>query len=290
MRRPVTHDHTGKRVFDDIYDADDPRRYWRALGPLDYRIPHHAQALFSQLVAARRGLHGGSGEVAVTDLCCSYGTTAALLKHRCTLDDLCARYRSEELDALTSDELAARDARFYAERRHPSAPRVVGIDTAASAVSYALAAGLLDAGASENLEEADASPALRRLLAGTDLVTVTGGVGYIGPRTFDRVLSHAGGDRSPWLAAFVLRWIDYEPLAEVLSHHGLVTERLAARTFPQRRFSDEDERDSVLATLAGMGIDPSGKEADGEHHTYFYLSRPKSHVADRPLQDLLPSE
>lgn len=276
------YDHSAKHDFDDVYDAGDPRAYVRALAPLDYRIPQHAHGVFCELAEARR-LAAGGDAVTVTDLCCSYGINAALLKHTCTLEDLYQRYCSEKFEALSSDELAACDAGFYAERRRPSAPRVVGLDLAANAVSYALRAGLLDAGYSENLEEAEPSAALQRDLAGTDLVTVTGGVGYIGPSTFDRVLTHVASDRIPWVAAFVLRWVDYEPVAETLARHGLVTERLSGRTFPQRRFADDSERDFVLSTLADLGIDPDGKEAGGEHHTYFYLSRTPREAAQVPV-------
>lgn len=275
---------SGKQGFDEIYDAADPRPYWSVLAPLDYEIPQHAAAVFSRLIEARRPRAGG-GQVTIADLCCSYGTNAALLAHTCTLEDVCHRYASEELATLSSDELAARDVTFYAERRLPAPARVVGLDTAANAVSYALRAGLLDAGSTENLEEAEPSPGLQRLLADTDLVTVTGGVGYIGAPTFDRVLSCIEGDRRPWVAAFTLRWVDYGPVAEALASHGLVTEELTRRTFPQRRFAGDHERDYVLAKLAAMGIDPEGKEAKGEHHTSFHLSRPPEDLADGSVDD-----
>jgi hypothetical protein len=284
-------EQTGKQDFGDIYDAPDPRAYWRRLAPLDYRIPQRAQEVYAQLLEARGGVpaqdtedaENAGGQLTVTDLCCSYGTTAALLTCTCTLDDLWERYCSTELDGMSDDERITRDAQFYAERRRPAPPRVIGVDTAANAVSYALRTGLLDGGRSENLEEAEPSPQLQRLLADTDIVTVTGGVGYIGPRTFDRVLSHIEADRAPWVAAFVLRWIDYGTIADALAHHGLVTEQLTTRTFPQRRFTDAGERDHVLSTLAEMGIDPQGRESHGEHHASFYLSRPPADVAANPV-------
>lgn len=270
----------GKQTFDDAYDAPDPRRYFRTLRRLDYRIPQHAEPIFSRLVEARR--HRAGRGVTVTDLCCSYGINAALLKHDLTLDDLYRRYSSHDLDALSSGELAERDAAFYARRRRPHAPRVVGLDVAGSAVAYARRAGILDDGWSENLEEADPSASLAAGVRDTDLVTVTGGVGYIGVRTFSAVLS-AVRTPDPWVAAFVLRWVDVDPIVQELARHGLETERLTARTFPQRRFADPAERDYVLATLADLGVDPAGKEAEGSHHTDFYLARPKDEVASTPL-------
>jgi hypothetical protein len=79
--------------------------------------------------------------------------------------------------------------------------------------------------------------------------------------------------RIPWVAVFALRWVSYEEISEVLSGYGLVTEKLDGYTFTQRRFADDAEREYVLAKLAKMGIDASGKEEEGWHHTDFYLSR-----------------
>ncbi|MGK5632815.1 hypothetical protein ACSNOD_30815, partial [Streptomyces sp. URMC 123] len=36
----------GRTPFDHVYDEPDPRAFFRALGPLDYRIPHHARSIF----------------------------------------------------------------------------------------------------------------------------------------------------------------------------------------------------------------------------------------------------
>jgi hypothetical protein len=171
----------GKVSFDDIYDQPDPRAYFRTLAALEYRIPELARGPFAHLA---RTLRGGSERCRVLDLCCSYGINAALLNHDVTLDELYARYRAAELDALPSDELVAADRHFYARRRRRDAVPVVGLDAAAKAVGYALGAGLLEAGSSENLEEADPSDDLRGRLAGVRLITVTGGIGYVTERTF----------------------------------------------------------------------------------------------------------
>jgi len=276
------HAKDGKASFDHIYNQPDPRPYFRTLEQFGYEIPAHGQAMFSVLVA--KLLEAESPErLSVLDLCCSYGVNAALLNHDLTLDDLYERYRSPELAGLSSDELADDDAEFYVQRRR-SRLRVVGIDTAYQAVGYASRAGLLTEGSHENLEMADPSEDLRRCLAGVGLVTVTGGIGYISENTFDRVLQVTGG--APWVASFVLRWVSYDPIAAVLEKHGLVTETLETRTFPQRRFTDDAERAYVLDELARIGIDPAGKEAEGRYHADFYLSRPATQVRALPLEEL----
>lgn len=286
------HQKSGKANFDLIYDLEDPREYFKTLGRFDYCVPQHGQRIFSALIEARRGAsYNGLGErpFGVVDVCCSYGINAALLKYETTLDDLYARYCSEELASLSSEELAKADAVFYGERLREAAPEVVGVDVAGNAVSYGLRSGILDAGYGENLEEDEPTEELRRTVANTDLLTVTGGVGYISERTFERLLDcmvEGPEGKTPWIAVFALRWVSFEDISEVFSKYGLVTEKLADRTFTQRRFADAAEREYVLEELARIGVDPTGKETDGWYHANFYLSRP-AEEAKVPVESLL---
>ncbi len=287
------HNEQSKANFDGVYDLPDPRGYFMALGSLDYRAPEHGRRVFSALLGA---MSEDEDVPKVLDLCCSYGVNAALLKHDLTLDDLYARYASPDLADLSAEELAAADAEFYASRKKELPPEVIGADVAGNAVSYALGAGLLDAGAAENLEEGEPSEALRRYARGARLVTVTGGVGYVWERTFERVLScimdSPDGDanhKPPWVAAFAVRFVDYAPIAAVLARRGLVTEKLSTQTFPQRRFENEGEREHVLCELAAAGIDLAGKEGAGWYHADFYLSRTSTEVSEVPFDELLGS-
>lgn len=292
------HNEQSKANFDGVYDLPDPRGYFAGLGALDYRAPEHGRRVFGALIDGLR--IEGNRNPKVLDLCCSYGVNAALLRHDLTLDDLYARYSSAELAELSPDELADADAGFYAGLERASAPSVVGIDVAENAVRYALRVGLLYAAAAENLEECEPTEALGRAVSGVDLMTVTGGVGYVWERTFERVLSCvSGGDTGsasggaagsiagPWVAAFAVRFVDYAPIAAVLGRRGLVTEKLSLRTFPQRRFEDEGEREHVLGELAARGIDPSGKEETGWYHADLYLSRPAGQVSEVSADALL---
>lgn len=263
-----------KASFDDIYDLPDPRAYFRRLSTLHYQIPEHARDVFSLLAQLLR-TRTGADRVSVLDLCCSYGINAALLNHDVTLADLYARYRSAELASLTSEELAAADKEFYARRRSADVP-VVGLDAATHAVGYALKAGLLDAGISENLETRGPSDDLAGHLADVGLITVTGGIGYITAATFDRILGSVNADEPPWVAAFVLRWVDMAPIGSVLARYGLELEVLGGRTFRQRRFADDDERAYTIAQLRRLGLDPDGVESDGYHHAVLYVARPHS--------------
>ncbi len=285
MSETSAHVRSGKAQFGHVYNQADPRGYFQTLRDFEYQAPAHGKRVFARLVQ-RRSEHLDREDVVVLDLCCSYGINAALLNHDLTLDMLYARYGSRELAALSTDELVVADRTFYDEHRRSHPVRVVGIDVADQAVSYAHCVGLQWAGSRENLETADPSAALARHLTSVDLITVTGGIGYITERTFDRVLEHASAEDGCWVAAFVLRWISYEHIAEVLARYGLVTEQLSGHTFRQRRFADDTERDYVLRELESMGIDPAGKETDGWYHSNFYLSRPVEHNLP-PLRELL---
>ncbi|MEV8474313.1 hypothetical protein [Streptomyces sp. NPDC051173] len=274
----------GKADFGEIYDCPDPSAYFTTLGPLAYQIPHHGQVVFRTLTETLRTRRAGHAPPAVVDVCCSYGINAALLNHQVTLDDLYARYTARPAGAPVP-HLLTEDRAFFATRRRPAPVTVTGIDAAPRAVAYARATGLLDHAFAENLETADPSPALREVLAGTDLVTVTGGIGYVFTQTFARLL--AAMSSPPWVAAFVLRTVPYEPIAELLGRVGLVTEKLSARTFRQRRFADPAEQHAAFEALAAHGLGTAGKEADGYYHADLYLSRPAADVVELPLTGLL---
>ena len=282
------HNEESKANFDHVYDLPDPRGYFEALGSLDYQAPEHARRLFPVLL---REVRAGGGPSGILDLCCSYGVNAALLGHGLTLADLYARYASPGLGKLSTEELLEDDRRFYAGNRHEAAPGIVGADSAANAVGYALGAGLLEAGFGENFETDDPSEGFRKAVGNVGLVTVTGGVGYVWERTFDRLLkavAEARPDgRAPWVATLPARLVDYDPLSNLFSGHGLVTEKLSARTFPQRRFADAGERKHALGELAKLGVDPAGKEEEGWYYADLYLSRPAGEASKVPLDELL---
>ncbi|GAA2239578.1 MULTISPECIES: hypothetical protein [Kitasatospora] len=264
----------GKSTFEDIYDQPDPRAYFTRLRPLRYQTPHHAQPVFRGLLAERARLNPPGEPVTMVDLCCSYGITAALVNHDLTLEDLYARYTGPEMAGLSTPELIEADKEFYAAHRREQAVPFIGLDAAPRAVAYASAVGLLDGAFAENLETGPASARLARAVAATGLITITGGVGYIGPRTFDTVVSHT---RTPvWVAAFALRMVDYRPIANTLAARGMVT-RTSPETYPQRRFTDDDEQQRAIARVTATGYDPTGREADGYYHTLFHQSRPTTH-------------
>lgn len=271
-----------KANFDDVYDQSDPRGYYCRLGAYDYSVPHYARQVFRQVIDAL-----AVPQPTVVDLCCSYGINAALLKHDVELHELYDRYRSDDVAGLSADDLVERDRQFYAEVRRDTAPEVIGLDIAGNAVDYAVEVGLLDHGIVADLEASDPSPEVAKTIGTADLLTVTGGIGYVTERTFERILGCADPDDKPWVAALCLRTVPFEPIADCLAEQGLVTEQLDGVTFPQRRFASEDERAYALNALDALGVEPDGREAEGAYHVNVFLARPECAAAAVPIDQIL---
>jgi hypothetical protein len=102
-------------------------------------------------------------------------------------------------------------------------------------------------------------------------------VSFLTHRTIDQLL-HATRE-PPWEAAYVLRTGSYQPIADALPLHGLVTETDPARTTVQRRFTGPDEQRYAITAVMATGADPTGKEAAGSYHTTMHLSRPPGDLA-----------
>lgn len=274
---------SGKADFGDIYNRPDPRDYYTTLGSLGYVIPQHGADAFSRLLRHRTA--GGEGvSPKVLDVCCSYGVGGALLKTDLRLQQLYAHYRDVTTSEANGHGLLPVDREFFAKHRRPDAPRVVGLDVAKNAIDYAVAAGLLDDGVSGNFEDSDPSPTVAALIADTQLVTTTGGIGYVTERTFERLLALM--DTTPWVAAFCLRQYDYTPIAQLFERYGLQTEK-SERTYHQRRFVGEAEQQWALSQVAARGLDTAGKETDGHYHAELFVSRPPDDVQACPLSQLL---
>jgi SAM-dependent methyltransferase len=269
-----------KADFSDIYIQPDPRAYYRTLQALDYEIPERGREVFAVVLDELRETRPAP---LVVDLCCSYGINAAVLNHGLTFGEIESHYAGA--DGLARGAMIERDRAFYGARRLPDAVDVVGVDMSQPAVDYAVEAGLLVDGVVADLERDALTAGDGARLAGVDLVTVTGGIGYVNDRTFDQILTAA--DETPWVAALSLRWIDFAPIAETLDAHGLVTERLDGYVVPQRRFVDPNEQRFVIDQLTAQGIEPTDVERAGHHGAELYLARPARHAAERPLEDLL---
>lgn len=255
----------GKADFSSVYTRPDPRGLVAALRPLEYAVPRLARP------AVRRELTGRTDRP-VLDVCCSYGINAAGLRCGVDVAELAARYDDPALAALDPDALTAADAAFYAARTVAPEVAVLGLDASAPAVDYAVAAGLHAGGWAEDLETAPPSDALAAGIADVGTVVCTGGVGYVGERTFARLLDVLD-PTDLRVVLVVLRVFDVGPIADVLAGHGLVTERLPG-TLRQRRFAGAAEQEAALRDVRARGLDPAGRESDGWYHAECFVSRP----------------
>jgi carnitine O-acetyltransferase len=256
----------GKAHLDHLYTEPDPRTYFRTLRKFDYLIPQLAKPRFARLVDELRSLDPSRGAVTVLDIGCSYGINAALLRCSLSMDDLYERYGMA--GPVSRDELVSRDR---ALPRTGLDVRFVGLDVSRPALDYAHRAGFVDVPVLADLESTDPTPDQRAALAGADLAISTGCIGYVTERTLARIVRMA--DRPPWMAHFVLRMYPFEPIAACLSGLGYTTTRVE-QVFRQRRFASPEEQAQVLDTLSGLGLDPSGLEADGWLYAQLFISRP----------------
>jgi SAM-dependent methyltransferase len=276
MSDPARYDDTGKMSFDQIYTRPDPRAYFGTLRQLDYKIPQLAKPYFMELLeragSARPGTRPPPG-MTVLDIGCSYGVNAALLRCDLTMDELYVRYAGPLAPAASRDALLDRDRELVRSRNRLPSVRFVGLDSSLPALSYARQAGFLDVAVHGDLEASDPTPEQRDQLAGVDLIISTGCIGYVTGKTITRVLD-AGDGHYPWMAHFVLRMFPFDPVMERLAELGYQTVGYG-RVFKQRRFASAQEQSMVLDTLAEVGVNPQGLEAEGWLYAQLYVSRPR---------------
>ncbi len=268
-----------KANFDTIYDQPDPRDYFTTLGPLDYQIPQSAKPVIDRVHAA------ASTDRTLLDVCCSYGINGALLRYDLDIAELTTHYQG--LADASDEDFATADREFFATRPRAAQPAVLGLDAAKNAIDYARRTGLIVDGWAENLEDDDPTQDLQTGLRDVGMVVCTGGVGYVGAPTFERVVAATARPDDLWLAVWVLREFAYDEIAHTLDGFGLVTEQVPDRTFVQRRFASDDEQEAALHDVVARGLDPTGKESGGWFHADCYITRPAHAAAETPLADLL---
>lgn len=280
---------TGKHNFENIYNHPDPRPYYRTLGPLDYRVAEFARPIVERCLHTLAEVRDKK-RLTILDLCCGYGINGSLLRHSLGMADLYERYADPRLDELGSEELAAADRRFYAARKrngnsaHTLVGNILGLDPADNAVRYAEQTGLIDRGAAINLEREDLPERLIKDLSQVDLITVTGGMGYITDVTFRKLLAATPAEARPWILSFPLRGLDLSRFERAFADHGLVSESWED-PIPQRRFADEEERSRILQRLQESGIDPALERRDGRLFALCHLARPAAEKVS--LADLI---
>ena len=280
----LSYDTAGKINLNNIYNNSDPTAYFSTLSRLGYRIPQDAKPRFQQLIEARRNITETEASK-VVDLGCSYGVNSALLKHGFSMDELYHIYETAEAD--DPEFLLRQDRHRYAEPSD-TALEMVGVDPADRAVSYAVDAGILDAGVATNLEKREPTAQDVAAIENADLIISTGCIGYVTEISLERLLQ-ASLDSRPWMAHFVLRMFNFGAAEEMLSQHGYVTEKLQC-LFPQRRFASTEEQQHVLDNLSRLGIDATGAEETGWYLAELHVARPEEVAKSLPLNEILKAD
>lgn len=277
----LSYDAAGKINLNNIYNNPEPTTYFSTLSRLGYRIPQDARPRFQRLIEARRSTTETEPSK-VVDIGCSYGVNGALLKHGFSMDELYQIYETAKADDPV--DLLQQDRDRYANPVD-AALEMVGVDPADRAVSYAVDAGLLDAGVATNLENSEPTAQDVAAIENADLIVSTGCVGYVTEISLERLLE-ASLDSRPWMAHFVLRMFDFGAAEEMLSRHGYVTEKLEG-LFQQRRFASSEERQHVLDNLSRLGIDATGAEETGWYLAELHVARPEEVAKSLPLNEIL---
>lgn len=281
--RPENTRKLAKASFDTLYDRPHPGRYFSALRPLEYKIPAYAQPVIEQCVSALAELLGKQ-RITVLDLCSGYGINGALLKYDVSMDELYKQYDDRGVQPNLAQRIS-RDRKFLENRQRTDRDVfVIGQDIALNALNYAQTVGFVDATIKANLERRRLHDNEARLVSGVDLVTVTGGLSYIGSATFERVLSAVR--QPPWILFFPLQHTPFCEIRDMIGSFGLETEE-APRPVPQRRFKDERERRVILAESKQDATAPRDWPFGSYLEAKLCLARPAADIRALPLRRLL---
>ena len=278
-------DATGKVSLDHIYTQPDPRAYFRTLRELDYRIPQLAKPVLRRADRRVPGGRGGRRRPTVLDVGCSYGVNAALLRCDVTHGRAVRPLRRRRRPRATAPTLLARDRELVRVARDRD-PRPVRRPRhlAARAGLRARAPGSSTTPCTPTWRRAEPTARQRAQLAGADLVISTGCIGYVDRADHLAGSSTRAAGGRPWMAHFVLRMFPFDPIADSLADLGL---RDRARRPGVQAAAVRLARGAGAACstrLSGVGVDPSGLEADGWLYAQLYVSRPRTTPRSRPCQ------
>lgn len=272
-----------KASFDTLYDRPHPARYFSALRPLEYKIPAYAQPVIEECVSALAELRGKQ-KITVLDLCSGYGINGALLKYDVSMDELYKLYDDRGAQPNFEKRLS-RDREFLKKRKRTDHDiTVISQDIALNALNYAESVGFADATIKANLERRPLRGNEASLIEDVDLITVTGGLSYIGSATFERVLGAV--KQSPWILFFPLQHTAVQEIRDTIASFELDVED-APRPVPQRRFKDERERRAILAESGQDATLPRDWAFGAYLEAKLCLARPAADIGALPLRRLL---
>lgn len=269
-------------IFDDTYNQPDCRDYYRMQRALGYENHAHAVpafcAVLDELIRVRH-----LATPSVFDFASSYGIVSALMKHEVSHKAFLDFYVSEELDALTPQNMAERDKAWLESlpQRYPNAT-FSGLDVADRAVAYGLEVGVFDHAFAEDLQHNAPSDALTRCAADTDLIVECGSVAHLIPTALDRLLTLSTA-KKPWVVTSPIRGNERPATFEALRDHGYSIQTMGTKPFPHRRFESPVEQARAIEIARAAGHDTTGLETTGSFFAQIYVARPTEEATDIPL-------
>ncbi len=263
--------------FVQVYDLPDPRPYYRALKPADYRMPGvvadfivgNASVLSEAFAQPRPRL---------LDFACGFGAAAALIRHGLTCTQL-FEYYDQQVEAGIGD-----DAAFFAghQRSGPSF-EIGGLDIAANAIGYARNCGLIDQAFDDDTLSAAPGPGLAAYLAETALIYEAGATLDVLMPALLNLLDAATGAPSPWLLYSPRFDVDDRTFISELRTRDYLVEIVNREPIHYRRSLGAKERTAHEAAIRKLGRDPV-LGFDGDYLILdMKFARPRSAVDAYPL-------
>jgi hypothetical protein len=272
-------ENRAKADFSEAYVAPTPHDYVATMAKHGYEIGEQARPYCTAAAEMLQEANSNAWPVGMLDIGCSYGLGSAFVKFGCSFDEIVAFFASR---APTQREACVEVTRMWLNVAPPVCDiRCVGLDSSAPAVEFAVEAGLLDGGIARNLEAPGVRPTDEDVewFRSCNLLISTGAIGYVTDRTLSAVLPHLGkdhpGELGPFAIMTILRMFDALPVAQACERFGLHFGQVGGVRLPQRRFTDEHERESVLDILHERGVDTHDWEDTGRQYADLFIAAPR---------------
>jgi hypothetical protein len=277
-------ENKAKACFDDVYTAPTPHAYIAMMAKNGYEIGEQARPYCLAAAELLKDHTEDAWPVQMLDIGCSYGMGSAFVKYGCSFDEMVAFFATRVPQDLHSACDAMRA--WLNVTPTPYDVRCVGLDSSKPAIRFAMRAGLLDGGIARDFENPESTPNAeeRSWLRSCNLLISTGAIGYLTDRTMAHVVRHAGKDHpsefGPLAVLTILRMFDATPIRDVFEKHGFRFEKVPEVMLPQRRFTDESERTSVLKILHDKRIGTREWEEQGKQFAELFIAAKPHHFPE----------
>ena len=279
-----------KDDFDQVYDLDDPRPYYRGLRQAAYRMPGVVADFLRGARPAIAKARGKPGALRLLDFASGYGAIGALLRHDLGMAGLYAHYAGRWHPSDGRANWSNDRAAFEPQRRPAAGFEIGGLDIAASALEYAQTLGFVDHRFAEDVAEGAPSAALRAYLSDVDVVTESGSAGALLPDAVRRLLDAATRTHLPWFLYCPRPDVDWTRLDTIWVDAGYRAERCNRAPVRYRKPLGDYEHAEVLRLAAQFGRRPEDTLRDGYILVDLMLARPAADRLNPPIDYLSRSD